>query len=183
MKQIMRTNKKNLDGIIRGNVGFEDFLNVFLVFCGSPFFEYWTTEMVLDVYNSFNVKDGFIFGYYLNNKCVGILTLRPIIPSEHPVSFPINSKTMYLSDVATLPEYRGMRIGTQLFMYGIQHTKVLGYDNIYLRTNEKEISMSYLIAEKCGFSEIKGVSQDVEFPRINSDIPTTDRRIFMTMKL
>lgn len=176
---IMLSNKKLCKGEIRSNISYEDFAKVFNVFTYAPFFEDWSSEMVLNLYNSFKVKDGIIFGYYLNEECVGILTLRPSIPGEHPVCFPSNSKTMYLSDIATLPKCRGMGIGTQLFLHGLRHTQVLGYDNIYLRTNEKGTSMSYSIAEKCGFTQIWDLCQEVDFPRINPNISSKDLRIFM----
>ena len=171
------------NGEIRSNVSYVDFAKVFNVFSYAPFFEEWTAEMVLEVYNSFKVKDGFIFGYYLDDECVGILTLRPFIPDEHPVKFPSDSKVMYLSDIATLPKCRCMGIGTQLMLHGLRHSKVLGYDYIYLRTNEKSISMSYHIAEKCGFAQIWDLCQEVEFPRTNPNIPSKDLRIFMSREL
>lgn len=180
---MLSNNKKLLNGEIRSNVSYEDFAKVFNVFTYAPFFEDWSPEMVSEVYNSFNVKDGCIFGYYLDDECVGILTLRPFIPGEHPVTYDRNSKTMYLSDVATLPRCRGMGIGTQLLLHGLRHTKVLGYQTIYLRTNEKSISMSYRIAEKCGFHQIWDLCQEVEFPRTRPDIPTKDLRIFMEKEL
>ncbi len=170
-------------GEIRDNVSYEDFAKVFKVFTYAPFFEDWSSEMVLNAYNTFKVKDGYIFGYYFEDECVGILTLRPIIPGEHPVTYPSDVKVMYLSDIAVMPEYRGMGIGTQLFLHGLRHSKVLGYDFIYLRTNEKGTSMSYHIAEKCGFKQIWDLCQEVEFPRTKTDIPTTDLRIFMDRKL
>lgn len=179
----MLSNKNLCNGEIRSNISYEDFANVFKVFGYAPFFEDWSPEMVSEAYNSFNVKDGSIFGYYLDEKCVGILTLRPFTPGEHPVDFPSNSKTMYLSDVATLPSCRGMGIGTQLFLHGLRHSKVLGYDNIYLRTNEKGISMSYDIAEKCGFTQIGDLCQEVDFPRTVPYMQSKDLRIFMAREL
>lgn len=179
----MLSNKNLCNGEIRSNVSYEDFANVFKVFSDAPFFEDWSPKMVLEDFNSFNVKDGTIFGYYLDGKCVGILTLRPFTPGEHPVDFPSDSKTMYLSDVATLPSCRGMGIGTQLFLHGLRHSKVLGYDNIYLRTNEKDISMSYRIAEKCGFTQIEDLCQEVYFPRTTSEVSSKDLRIFMAREL
>ena len=172
-------------GEIRNNVNYEDFASVFKVFTSAPFFEDWTSEMVLNAYHSLDVKDGIIFGFYLkdSNECVGLLTLRPAVDGEHPVSFPNNSKVMYLSDVATLQKCRGMGIGTELFLHGLRHTRVLGYDYIYLRTNEKSKSMSYRIAEKCGFRQVWDVYQEVDFPRNRPGLSTKDFRVFMEQKL
>ena len=174
---------KNYVGEIRSNVSYDDFAKVFKVFSYAPFFEDWSSETVSKVYNSFSVKHGCIFGYYYGDECVGLLTLRPIIEGEHPVSYPSDVKVMYLSDVATLPEYRGKGIGTQLFLHALRHSRVLGYDFIYLRTNEKKDSMSYKIAEKCGFKQIWDLCQEVEFPRTRAGHPTKDLRIFMEKKL
>lgn len=179
----MLSNEKLHNGEIRNDVGFEDFATVFEVFSGAPFFEDWSPEMVLDVYNSFRVKDGCIFGYYIDGKCVGILTLRPFIPGEHPVGYASDSKTMYLSDTATLHGYRGMGIATALLQYALRHIKVLGYTHVYLRTNEKGTSMSYGIAQKHGFTQIWDLCQEVKFPRTNPHVPDKDLRIFMEMKL
>lgn len=180
---MLSSNENLCKGEIRSNISYEDFANVFKVFSYSPFFEDWSSEMVSEAYNSFHVKDGSIFGYYLDGKCVGILTLRPFIPGEHPVEFPSASKIMYLSDVATLLSSRGMGIGTQLFLHGLRHSRVLGYDKIYLRTNEKGISMSYHIAEKCGFTQVLNLSQEVNFPRTLPQISSKDLRIFMVRDL
>ena len=180
---VMLSNKNLCNGEIRNGIGYEDFAKVFKVFTFAPFFEDWKPEQVLETYNTFSVKDGSVFGYYLDEKCVSILTLRPFTPGEHPVSYPDNSKTMYLSDVATLPKFRGMGIGTKLFLHALRHTKVLGYDNIYLRTNEKGTSMSYGIAKKCGFTQIPDICQEVYFPRTNPYVPDTDLRIFMEREI
>ena len=179
----MLSNEIILHGEIRNNVNFEDFATVFKVFSYGPFFEDWSPEMVYKKYNSFHIKDGFVFGYYLDGKCVAILTLRPFIPGEHPVSFASNSKTMYLSDIATLPAYRCRGIGTTLMLHSLQTSKALGYKNIYLRSNEKSISMLFGIAKRCGFSQIWDLCEEVDFPRVNPYIANKDLRIFMAKEL
>ena len=171
------------NGVIRDNVSYNDFANVFRVFAYAPFFEKWTPEMVKETYDSFNVTDGNIFGYYVKDKCAGIVTIRPMIKNEHPISYPDNVKVMYLSDVATLPEFRKRGIGANLIEFAMRHSKVLGYDYIYLRTNEKGKSMSYSIAEKCGFKQINDLCQEVEFERTKDYISNKDLRIFMEKKL
>lgn len=179
----MFSTKKIHNGEIRNNISFEDFATVFKVFSDGPFFEAWSPEMVFQKYNSFDVKDGFIFGYYLDGKCVAILTIRPFIPGEHPVNFVSTSKTMYLSDIATLPAYRRIGIGTTLLLHAIQQSEILGYDKIYLRSNEKSISMFFNIARRHGFTQIWDLCQEVEFPRIKPIIPSKDLRIFMVKNL
>ena len=166
---------------IRTDVSLEEFAGVYKVFSGAPFFEAWTPEMVSQVYHSFDVPDAKIFGFYSHDKCVAILALRPMVDGEHPVSFDSNH-VMYLAEVATLPEHRRRGIATELFYHGIHHAKVLGYDYIYLRTNEKKNSMSYAIAEKCGFNRNWKICQEVDFPRTRR-MPSTDLRVFLEMKL
>ncbi len=166
---------------IRPSVSFEDFAKIFKVFESFPFFESWTDKEILEEYNSFQ-NGGIIFGYFTDEgKCVGILTMKPYEPGKHPVEYPSDAKVMYLSDVATLFEYRNMGIATSLFEYAIRHFQVLGYDYIYLRTNEKN-SMSYDIAKKCGFVRLYDIIQEVERKRANGTI-TKDARIFMEKKL
>ncbi len=171
------------NGVVRNNVSYEDFAKVFKVFGHAPFFEKWTPEMVRETYESFNAKDGEIFGYYVNDECAGIVTIHPMVKGEHPVSYPDNVKVMYLSDVATLPKFRKRGIGTILFDVAMRHSKVLGYDYMYLRTNERGKSMSYSIAEKCGFKQICDLCQEVEFDRTRDYISNKDLRIFMERKL
>ena len=175
--------RPNCNGTIRNDVTISDFRTVFNVFSFGPFFEKWTPEQVLETYESFNVKDGNIFGYYINGKCVGIISICPHVPGKYPVNYPDNSKVMYLSDIATLPEYRGNGIGTSLLEFVLRHLKVLGYEYIYLRTNEKGDSMLYKLAEKCGFTQIPEVCQEVYFPRTSPYVPETDLRIFMERKI
>lgn len=173
--------KKLQNGVIRNSVPFTDFAKVFKVFESFPFFESWSADEVKAEYNSFQ-NGGYIFGYYANNgECAGILTMKPYEPGKHPVSYPDNAKVMYLSDVATLFEYRKQGIGTHLFEHALRHMEVLGYDYIYLRTNEKN-SMSYGIAKKCGFDQLFDIIEEVERKRIDGTVEK-DSRIFMQKKL
>ena len=170
-------------GEIRTGVSLGDYSEVFKVFADAPFFEYWAPEKIVKSYHDFDAEDAVIFGYYIGNECAGILALRPHVPGQFPVTYPADAKVMYFSDIATLPQYRGMGIGTHLMLHGLRHIKVLGYEYAYLRTNEKGTSMSYGIAEKCGFKQIWGICQEVDFPRTKPYIPTTDLRIFMEKAL
>ena len=173
--------KKMQNGTIRNYVSLEDFAKVFKVFESFPFFESWSDDEIKEEYESFK-NDGIIFGYYAkNDECVGILTMKPYSPGKHPVKYPSDAKVMYLSDVATRFEYRKHGIGTHLFEHAIRHLEVLGYDYVYLRTNEKN-SMSYGIAKKCGFVQLFDIIEKVERKRIDGTI-TKDTRIFMEKKM
>lgn len=173
--------KKNQTGFIQNSVNFEDFAKVFKVFESFPFFESWTTEEIRKEYESFQ-QNGIIFGYYeKNGECASILTMKPYERGKHPVNYSNDVKVMYLSDVATRLEYRRQGIGTHLFEHAIQHLEVLGYDYIYLRTNE-ENSMSYGIAKRCGFNQLYDIIEEVERKRTDGTI-TKDARIFMEKKL
>ncbi len=132
-------------------------------------------------YESFQ-HGGIIFGYYADDgECAGILTMKPYEPGKHPVKYPSDAKVMYLSDVATRFEYRNQGIGTHLFEHAIRHLEVLGYDYIYLRTNE-ENSMSYGIAKRCGFVQLFDIIEEVERRRTDGTV-AKDARIFMEKKL
>ena len=165
---------------IRKLVNYDDFVTVFKVFEDYPFFESWSAT---DLEEEFNMQstNGEIFGYYVDRKCVGLISILPYVKGKHPVNFKNGKKVAYLSDVAVLPEYRGKGIASKLFDYIIAHTKVLGFEKIYLRTN-KGISMVFGIAVKHGFTVMKGVEQDVERIRVDGIIQK-DTRIFLEKKL
>ena len=173
----------SLKGDIRDKVSLEEFARVFSVFKGYPFREMWTDEEIKDEYESFYKKGGYIFGYFVNDECVSILTLHPRTPGEHPVEFDKDAKVMYLSDVATLDKFRNHGIGTDLFHHAIKFCTKLGYNYIYLRTNyDVAKSMSANIAKKCGFERIYDVCQEVERKRIDGKTKK-DLRMFMRKKL
>ena len=173
--------KKLQKGTIRNSVTLEDFAKVFKVFESFPFFESWSEEEIKEEYEFFK-NDGIIFGYFTDDgECASILTMNPYQPGKHPVKYPTDTKVMYLSDVATRFEYRRRGIGTHLFEHAIRHLEVLGYDYIYLRTNEKN-SMSYDIAKRCGFIQLFDIIEEVERKRTDGTV-TKDARIFMEKKL
>ena len=172
-----------LNGKINAGVSFEDFENVYRVFGEYPFNEYWTTEEILGEYRKYDGKDSKLFGFYTDEKCVSIIAIHPMVPGEHPITFPPDKKVMYFSDIATLRDYRNRGIGTHLMLYGLEISEVLGYDYAYLRTNfdEKE-SMSAGIARKCGFKRNWEVCQEIEHRRSDGTV-RTDLRMFMEKKL
>jgi len=169
-------------GEIRKGITFEEFALVFkVVFEDFPFLESWSNEAMLEEYNSFQVKDGAVYGYYLDGKCVGILTFRPYTSNEHPINYASDDKVMYLSDVAILQDYRRKGYATHLLHCGIHHFKTLGYNYSYLRTTEADAHLEKLYF-KVGFERIPGLYQGVERLRIDGTVQK-DIRFFMEMDL
>lgn len=175
----------NFNGEIRDNVSYVDFSKVMKSFTYAPLFEEWSSQKMLKEYESTrNKKDSFIFGYYLENgECVAVATIRPFTPGEHPVDYPEGSKTMYLSDVATLPAYRNHGIATELCDTCIKQAKEMKYSRIYLTTIEKKSSMFYNIAKRCGFKTISDLCQEVNVPRTRPYANTNKLYIFMSKEL
>lgn len=175
--------EKKPSGDIRIHVNFEDFAKVFKVYEGFPFWESWTPDEVRSEYESYFIKSGTVFGYYIDGKCVSILSMHPIVLGEHPVTYDTKKKVMYLSDVATLPEYRNRGIATELFKKFLQYTIVHDYDYVYMRTNfHKEESMSAGIARKCGFHRVPDVKQWCEMKRVDGST-RKDLRCFYEKKI
>ena len=180
----MLMEKNNFTGEIHDNVSYEDFSKVMKSFTYSPLFEEWSSQKTLEQYESNRNVDSFIFGYYLENgECVAIAAIRPFTPGEHPVDYSEDSKTMYLSDIATLPAYRNHGIATELCNRCIKQAKESGYSRIYLTTMEKKSSMFYNIAKKCGFKTIPDLCQEVNVPRTRPYANTNKLYIFMVKEL
>lgn len=168
---------------IRSGLTFDEFSKVFGVFSPKPFYEKWSEESLRKEFELYKQKNSEMLGYFVDDVCAGLITIRPNVQIGHPVKFPKDAKVMYLSDVAVIPKYRGNGIGIELTREVIEHTKALGYDYMYLRTNEKHISMSYGIVARFGFKEVENLRQIVTFPRVSKDVPEEDTRIFMVKKL
>ena len=172
---IMKTNIQKLEN-------FSDYLNVFKVFESFPFFEKWTLDEIRNEFES-NVREGQIYGYYIDGKCVGFISMRNVHENEHPLHYAHASKVLYLSDLAVLPKFRHKGIGTALLQHALNIAVSQGYKYAYLRMNENN-SMADNIAKHLGFSrefdsyEIVSHSSSREKKR-----NTEEFRIFMSKKL
>lgn len=164
---------------VRENVSLEDFKRVYRVFSGPPYNEKYTDEELQEIFKEYQEK-GYIYGVYSGEMCAGIIALERGSKKDQPVSFQ-EDETMYLADIAVLDKYRKTGLGTQLMLFGVMQSKVLGYKRIYMRTLENG-SMSYGIARKIGFVPIEGVSQDVKRERVDGSISTV-RNIFLELDL
>lgn len=164
---------------VRENVSLEDFKRVYRVFSGPPYNEKYTDEELQEIFEEYQEK-GYIYGVYSGEMCAGIIALERGSKKDQPVSFQ-EDETMYLADIAVLDKYRKTGLGTQLMLFGVMQSKVLGYKRIYMRTLENG-SMSYGIARKIGFVPIEGVSQEVKRERVDGSISTV-RNIFLELDL
>ena len=158
---------------------FNDFSTVFKVFEGFPFFENWSQEDIRQEYNT-NSTNGQIFGYYENDSCVGFISMRPQRPNEHPVHYGHESRVMYISDLAVLPNYRNRGIATKLLEYAIQFAISENYQYIYTRLNDNN-SMAYDIIKKKGFHKDYDFCEIVKHSHHGRN--SEEFRIFMYKKL
>lgn len=169
-----------MKGKISENVKLEDFKKVYKVFSEPPYNEVYTEEDLEKIYKKYS-GNGYIYGTYNEDECIGLVVLQRGVKEDQPVRFEPNKKIMYLADVAVLNSYRKQGLGNQLMLYAVMQSKSLGYDKIYMRTLEKG-SMSCNIAKRIGFQEISNVFQDVECERTDGSIQSM-KNIFLDLDL
>lgn len=168
-----------MKGQIKELTNLEDFKKVYKVFSGPPYNEKYTEEELEEIFREYQ-ENGYIYGAYNNEECIGIIALEKGAKANQPVNFQ-NQKVMYLADVAVLNDYRRKGLGNQLMLYGVMQSKVLGYEKLYMRTLERG-SMSYGIALRIGFKQIPNVFQDIEKERVNGKTETM-QNIFLEIDL
>ena len=169
---------------MKANIGeitkLEDFKNVYQVFTGEPYNESFTEEELNSIFTKYK-QEGYIYGAFNEEECIGLIAIERGTRKEQPVKYE-SGKTMYLADVAVLNQYRNSGLGTQLMVYGLMQSKKMGYDRIYMRTLEEGKSMSYGIAKKIGFRQLPGMYQDVERNRQDGS-RTVEKSIFLDFDL
>lgn len=169
-----------MKGKISENVKLEDFKKVYKVFSEPPYNEVYTEEDLEKIYKKYS-ENGYIYGAYNEEECIGLVVVQQGVKEEQPVRFEPNKKIMYLADVAVLNSYRKQGLGNQLMLYAVMQSKALGYDRIYMRTLEKG-SMSCNIAKRIGFRQISNVFQNVECERTDGSIQSM-KNIFLDLDL
>ncbi len=178
--------KQNIRVITPNEIG--DFITLYRVFELPPYEEAYTDEFLVEEYNSLSTL-GCVFGYYIGEKCVGLITYyrsankNGIVNQEHPVNFEHPENVVYFSDVTVLPKYRGHGIGTQMVEYMIEDCQNKNIDKIYMRTLPIGQSMSYNIAVKHGFKLMENVTQSIIQERVNEERNMEDVRIFLEKDL
>lgn len=93
----------------------EDFKKVYQVFTEEPYNEEYTEEELDEIYDEY-MKNGFIYGAYINGECSGIIAIERGVKKDQPVEYDENT-TAYLADVAVLRRFRNTGLGTRT--YGI----------------------------------------------------------------
>ena len=156
------------------------------MFRGSPYFENWTDELLMEEYNFLNEK-GVMYGKYIDDNIVGMVSYLPYKVDEHNIVLPENKKIGYLADIAVLNEYRKRGIGTEMFTYVVNKLISEKYDYLYFRTVING-SMSEGIGKKLGFEIVYDdsgnlVTQEISFPRNRPDIPEKESRKFLLKKI
>ena len=174
-------NTKKINGEIRSNIAYEEFKKIFSVFESYPYFLKFNEQYILDEYESFH-NGGYSYGYYtLEGECVAFITMKPYKSGEHPVNYSKDLKVMYISNLATMFEYRNQGIATKLIKHAIQQLEKNGYDYAYYRTI-KENSMSYSIGIKFGFTEMPNIIECIERKKKDGNF-VKDSEIFLEKKL
>ena len=157
-----------------------EFLDVYKVFRLEPYNELWPDEEIQEEFANLK-KLGKVFGYYIGNKCAGIIAYYDIVRGEHPVEYPEDLKVLYFSDVAVLEEYRNKGIATKLLNHMMDFAKENAYDVVYMRTMQPDKSMSYSIVVKYGFKVMNGILEDKSMVRSDGN-EKSDSRIFLEYK-
>lgn len=145
---------------IRVHVNYEDFKSVFKVYEKFRFGEGQAEEKISEEYTSIALKSGLVWGYYIDERCVSILTMYSQIYGEHPIIYPENKKVMYFSSLITLEEYRKRGIATKLLKNALEFCVEHDYEHAYFRTSSNvEQAMFNNIAKECGFFQVSSVNQ------------------------
>lgn len=155
----------------------EEFANVFKVFREYPYNEKWPDDEIKQEFTELK-SNGKVYGYYIDNQCVGLISFYEMIENEHPVVFDKTKKVLYFSDVAVLPEYRNNGIASNLIKFMIFYSEIHHYDVIYMRTVQPALSMSYPIVVRMGFKIMNGAIENRKMERTSGKVET-DARIFL----
>ena len=160
---------------------YDDFYKLFKVFENPPYSEKFSDKEIMDEYKLLT-SGGFVYGYYEDDICVGLVTFNKYTLYDHPIKYEHPEKVVYLSDVAVLDEYRGKGLGTMLMKYALDRAKEEGYEIACMRTLQPGESMSYGIAIKLGFKQLQETETIVR-DRHDKNRDTVDERIFLDISL
>ncbi len=156
-----------------------DFIRMYEVFRDPPYYEAWTETMIREEYEDL-YRSGHVYGCYLDDECVGLITFRPMrLEDHHPVHYEHPEKAAYLADITVLPDHRKKGIGTDLLEYAFDVLREEGFEVFYMKTLEIEKSMSYGIAVKTGFRLLEGVTSVDRMKRVIPEREEEDVKIYL----
>lgn len=154
------------------------FYNVYKTYTYPPYNEKWSEEEIEQEF--FKIKqNGTLFGYFIDDKCIGIIALRS---TNQPLDFKDNIKAIYLSDLAIIYEYNKSQAALKLVEFAINYAKENGYSKIYLRTLKDNYSNEFNVFKKAGFKKMPDVIQVVKKQRTRS-MKEEDCRFFWQLDI
>ena len=163
-----------------GKESYDDFYQMYKIFERPPYCEMFSDEEIMQEYELLN-RGGCVYGYYEEDVCVGMVSYNDSKFYAHPIHYE-HSKAAYLSDVTVLEDYRGRGIGTKLMKFVVDKAKKENYEVMYMRTLKPGESMSYGIALKLGFLQLKQ-TEIIDRARHDESRNTVDERIFLELLL
>lgn len=149
------------DHVINEITNFQTFCNVYKIYSYPPYNEKWSEEEIKQEFLKI-IQNGVLFGYFIGDKCIGILALRS---RNQPLVFQNGIKAIYLSDLAILYEYNKTQAASKLVEFAINYSKENGYSKIYLRTLKDHSSIEFNVFKKAGFRKLQDVIQIVKKQR------------------
>lgn len=157
---------------------YSTFYNVYKTYTYPPYNEDWTDSEIEQEYHNINQR-GFLYGYFIDGKCIGILALRI---KDQPLEFDNNTKSIYLSDLTVVYKYNKSDTALRLIEFAINYAKENEYSLIYLRTLKDNYSNEYKVFKKVGFTKMPDVIEVVKRKRTRL-MKEEDCRFFWQLKL
>lgn len=166
------------------------FVNVFkIAFAGPPYFEFYQVDEVLDSAWKPYLRKGCIYLALNNNQVIGLSCCLPIIKIDQTDpnisaleslrSFPklplCLDDACYMSELAVLPEFRRLGIGTELIIKRLSWARKENMKYYILRT-AAEGSNSLSLYSRLGAQIIPSLQQDVSNIGVSS---ASKKRIFL----
>lgn len=154
------------------------------IFAESPYFESFTDEEVKNIFGEY-VRDGMLFlAKSDNGEIIGFgaavpMISVPAVARDAGIQPKDADRTWYMADLGVKNEMRYRGIGKNLVLSRLERLRGL---TVVMRTSIYNIA-SQSLYRSLGFQVIPDVSQTVEGPRTNANVPTKDERLFMSKQV
>lgn len=165
----------------------EEFIQVYKeVFRGAPFYEDFTENEVREILTKYLLPESYLVIAIKDNKMVGYgasipATFCPGQVREILSKYVVIEETIFNADLAVLPDYRRMGIGTRLIELRNEYSNTIGAGYIAMRTN-KTGSLSKGIYLRHGFEELPE-SMQVKQKRIDNRLSEVDERVLLVKSI